>query len=55
MFSFTLFRHAADVMETTGWKMMVQIRPHLVAEAFRALATQQVPPIGLPRKRAKNS
>lgn len=47
--------HAADVMETSGWKLMVQIRPHLVAEAFRALATQQVPPIGLPRKRAKNS
>lgn len=47
--------HAADVMETSGWKIMVQVRPHLVADAFRALATQQVPPIGLPRKRAKNS
>lgn len=47
--------HAAEVMDTAGWKIMVQVRPHLVAEAFRALATQQVPPIGLPRKRAKNS
>lgn len=42
-------------METSGWKLMVKARPHLVAEAFRALATQQVPPIGLPRKRVKNS
>ncbi|XP_054721492.1 protein roadkill-like [Uloborus diversus] len=45
--------HAADVMETIGWKTMVRVRPHLLADAFRALATQQVPPIGPPRKRAK--
>lgn len=46
-------RHATDVMETTGWKQMITRQPHLIAEAFRALATQQVPPIGPPRKRLK--
>ncbi|XP_050545491.1 protein roadkill isoform X3 [Daktulosphaira vitifoliae] len=47
--------HATDVMETTGWKTMIQSHPHLIAEAFRALATQQIPPIGPPRKRVKQS
>jgi len=45
--------HATDVMETAGWKQMITRQPHLIAEAFRALATQQVPPIGPPRKRFK--
>lgn len=40
-------------METPGWKQMITRQPHLVAEAFKALATQQVPPIGPPRKRIK--
>ncbi|KAK9686477.1 MATH domain [Popillia japonica] len=48
-------RHATDVMETPGWKSMIQTHPHLIAEAFRALATQQIPPIGPPRKRVKQS
>lgn len=48
-------RHATDVMETIGWKSMIQSHPHLIAEAFRALATQQMPPIGPPRKRIKTS
>ncbi|XP_055678847.1 protein roadkill isoform X1 [Lutzomyia longipalpis] len=47
--------HATDVMETQGWKNMITTHPHLIAEAFRALATQQVPPIGPPRKRVKMS
>ncbi|GIZ05260.1 protein roadkill [Caerostris extrusa] len=47
--------HATDVMETTGWKTMLQVRPHLVAEAFKALANQKVPHFGPPRKRAKLS
>ncbi|KAK7074227.1 hypothetical protein SK128_022163 [Halocaridina rubra] len=47
--------HATDVMETQGWKSMIQSHPHLIAEAFRALATQQIPPIGPPRKRIKAS
>ncbi|XP_064472257.1 speckle-type POZ protein-like isoform X2 [Ornithodoros turicata] len=47
--------HATDVMETAGWKTMVHRQPHLIAEAFRALATQQIPPIGPPRKRIKQS
>merc|ERR1712008_503507 len=46
-------RHATDVMETPGWKRMVSSNPHLVAEAFKALATQQIPPIGPPRKKLK--
>ncbi|XP_076043127.1 BTB/POZ and MATH domain-containing protein rdx isoform X2 [Oratosquilla oratoria] len=45
--------HATDVMETQGWKSMILSHPHLIAEAFRALATQQIPPIGPPRKRIK--
>ena len=50
-----IFRHASDVMETVGWKSMIKSHPHLIAEAFRALATQQIPPIGPPRKRIKTS
>lgn len=48
-------RHATDVMDTSGWKAMIQSHPHLIAEAFRALATQQIPPVGPPRKRVKSS
>jgi len=47
--------HATDVMETQGWKSMITRQPHLIAEAFRALATQQMPPIGPPKKRLKTS
>uniref|UniRef100_A0A182PMX2 BTB domain-containing protein n=1 Tax=Anopheles epiroticus TaxID=199890 RepID=A0A182PMX2_9DIPT len=43
--------HATDVVETVGWKNMVATHPHLLNEAYRALATQQIPPIGPPRKR----
>ncbi|XP_003740867.1 speckle-type POZ protein B [Galendromus occidentalis] len=46
--------HATDVVETDGWRQMIQRTPHLVAEAFRALATQQIPPIGPARKRLKH-
>lgn len=42
-------------MDTVGWKNMILSHPHLIAEAFRALATQQIPPIGPPRKRVKLS
>ena len=34
--------HATEVMDTQGWKHMVNTQPSLVADAFRALATQQV-------------
>ena len=47
--------HATDVMETPAWKAMITSHPHLIAEAFRALATQQVPPINTTRKRIKTS
>lgn len=46
-------RHVTDVMETAGWKQMVSSNPHLIAEAFKALATQQIPPMGPPRKKIK--
>jgi speckle-type POZ protein len=47
--------HDTDLMDTTGWKNMISSHPHLIAEAFRSLATQQqqIPPIGPPRKRVK--
>ncbi|XP_029392272.1 speckle-type POZ protein-like isoform X4 [Mus pahari] len=44
-----------DIMETSGWKSMIQSHPHLVAEAFRALASSQCPQFGIPRKRLKQS
>ncbi|CAG5131835.1 unnamed protein product [Candidula unifasciata] len=47
--------HASDIMETTGWQSMIQAQPHLIAEAFRALASQQSPPLGPPRQRLKTS
>eukprot|EP00058_Branchiostoma_floridae_P020752 XP_002606242.1 hypothetical protein BRAFLDRAFT_84017 [Branchiostoma floridae] len=47
--------HATDVMDTSGWKSMVRSHPHLVADAFRALASSQSPPLGPPRKRIKQS
>jgi len=46
-------RHVTDVMETSGWKQMVSTHPHLIAEAFKALASQQIPPMGPPRKKIK--
>jgi len=46
-------RHVTDVMETPGWKQMVSSHPHLIAEAFKALASQQIPPMGPPRKKLK--
>lgn len=45
--------HPTDVLETTGWKTMVQNHPHLVADAFRALASLQSPPPERPKKRPK--
>lgn len=47
--------HATDVMETPGWTHMLQSQPHLVADAFKAMASQQSPPLGPPRKRVKQS
>lgn len=45
--------HATDVMDTPGWKSMIGTHPHLIAEAFRALATQQIPPIGTVQAQAQ--
>jgi len=45
--------HATDVMETGAWKSMILSHSHLVADAFRALASLQSPPPERPKKRAK--
>lgn len=48
--------HANEVMETEGWKILVKKHPQLLEEVFKALATQQTPPIILnqsPRKRPR--
>ncbi|RZF37282.1 hypothetical protein LSTR_LSTR005614 [Laodelphax striatellus] len=37
--------HAQHVTETDGWRSMISSSPHLIAEAFRALASHQVPPL----------
>ncbi|XP_035160895.1 speckle-type POZ protein-like isoform X1 [Callithrix jacchus] len=46
---------ATNIMETSGWKSMIQSHPHLVAEAFRALASAQCPQFGIACKRLKQS
>jgi len=45
--------HATEVIETSGWKNMINLHPHLVAETFKALVNQQSPTIGPVRKRFK--
>ena len=42
-------------METEGWHSMLNSHPHLVADAFRALASQQSPPLGPPKKRLRQT
>jgi speckle-type POZ protein len=44
--------YASEVTETPGWTTLVQQHPNLVAEAFKALATQQCM-YGHPRKKMK--
>lgn len=39
--------HANEVMETDGWKVLVKEHPQLLELVFKALATQQTPPIVL--------
>ncbi|KAL1440851.1 hypothetical protein MTO96_009149 [Rhipicephalus appendiculatus] len=43
--------HAMEVVETAGWKTMIERQPHLIAETFQALARQQKMPMGPLRKR----
>uniref|UniRef100_A0A914H0P4 Speckle-type POZ protein n=2 Tax=Globodera TaxID=31242 RepID=A0A914H0P4_GLORO len=48
--------HANEVMESDGWKILVKEHPPLLEQVFKALATQQTPPIILnqpPRKRPR--
>ena len=41
------------MIETQGWKNMISLHPHLVAETFKALVNQQSPTLGPARKRFK--
>ncbi|XP_060249299.1 speckle-type POZ protein-like [Meriones unguiculatus] len=45
--------HASEVSETSGWKVMVDFHPQLLAEAFHALASAQSPFLEPPLKRLK--
>uniref|UniRef100_A0A8C8TDZ7 Speckle-type POZ protein-like n=1 Tax=Peromyscus maniculatus bairdii TaxID=230844 RepID=A0A8C8TDZ7_PERMB len=47
--------HASEVCETSGWKAMVGSCPHLVAEAYRSLASANLPFLEPPFKRLKQS
>ncbi|XP_059120849.1 speckle-type POZ protein-like [Peromyscus eremicus] len=47
--------HASEVCETSGWKAMVGSYPHLVAEAYRSLASAHLPLLEPPFKRLKQS
>lgn len=40
-------------METNGWRNMMSTHAQLVAEAYKAMASQQLPLLGPPRKRPK--
>ncbi|XP_060249297.1 speckle-type POZ protein-like [Meriones unguiculatus] len=45
--------HASEISETSGWKVMVNFHPHLLDEAFHALASAQSPFLEPPLKRLK--
>ncbi|XP_036032686.1 speckle-type POZ protein-like [Onychomys torridus] len=47
--------HASEVSETQGWKAMVGSCPHLVAEAYRSLASAHLPFLEPPFKCLKPS
>lgn len=50
--------HATEVMASDGWDQLVKQHPHLLAEVFKALATQQTPPLVVcapPKKRLKHA
>ncbi|GMS89137.1 hypothetical protein PENTCL1PPCAC_11312, partial [Pristionchus entomophagus] len=50
--------HATEVMASEGWNELIKQHPHLLAEVFKALATQQTPPLVVcspPKKRLKHS
>ncbi|KAH7731639.1 speckle-type poz protein [Aphelenchoides avenae] len=49
--------HASEVMESDGWKRLVDNYPALLAQVYKVLATQQTPPVIVgsqpPRKRTR--
>ncbi|CAB3403019.1 unnamed protein product [Caenorhabditis bovis] len=50
--------NATEVMSSDGWHDLVKSHPNLLEEVFRALATQQTPPVVLvqpPKKRQKHN
>ncbi|XP_049997577.1 speckle-type POZ protein-like [Alexandromys fortis] len=47
--------HASEVSQTASWKLMVDSRPHLVAEAYSSLASAQCNLLEPPLKRQKQS
>ncbi|GMT18075.1 hypothetical protein PFISCL1PPCAC_9372 [Pristionchus fissidentatus] len=50
--------HATEVMASDNWNELVKNHPHLLAEVFKALATQQTPPLVVcapPKKRLKHA
>ncbi|CAJ0943324.1 unnamed protein product, partial [Mesorhabditis belari] len=50
--------HANEVMQSDGWQDLVHQHSQLLAEVFKALATQQIPPIvhtQPPKKRSKQT
>lgn len=52
--------NAKEVMETDGWKQMVQQNPHLISDAYKSLAEvtnpSQIDPLSSPpRKRIKSA
>merc|ERR550534_759020 len=53
VFKFINDRRVEDVMVTDGWQQLLASHSHLVGEAYKSLASQQILPVGPPRKRGR--
>jgi len=53
VFKFINDRRVEDVMATDGWQQLLASHSHLVGEAYKSLASQQILPVGPPRKRGR--
>merc|ERR1719282_516487 len=53
VFKFINDRRVEDVMATDGWQQLLASYSHLVGEAYKSLASQQILPVGPPRKRGR--
>jgi len=47
--------HTQDVLETTGFQTMIRTHPHLLADAYRAMASLQNNIICPPRKKQRTA